>query len=74
MPSSQLEQVAWVLGNLPSFSTVVFWECEGISRSGVGIVDPGGYTVNLDGVVMPAAIKVDDSVVSRMTKGPFPGF
>lgn len=42
----------------------------------MGIVDPGGYAINLDGsrVVMLTAIQVDNGVVSRMTKGPFTGF
>lgn len=48
MPNSQLVRVAYVLGGLPSFSLVVFFGYEGVSWSGVGIVNLGGYTINLD--------------------------
>lgn len=49
LSSLEIEQIAWVFGNLPSFSSVVFPKVEEICRPVMGVVNPGDYAVNLNG-------------------------
>lgn len=46
---SDFEGVEWIPSCVSSLTLIVFLEYEGISRSYKGIVNPGGYTINLDG-------------------------
>ena len=45
----QLERILGVSRYHPFFIFVAYLKCEGVHKPGMGIVDPGGYYIHLDG-------------------------